>query len=114
MDPRASEAVPFFVRRHETDIPGMKRKNQSYRFVMMSFLTGTMMLAELIVGLTTGSLTLLTDAMHMLSDLVSLFIGLAAHRFAHASNTSDLPPEKDPHTSISFVHTNYKKHQKSL
>ena len=41
-------------------------------------LTGTVFFAELIAGLVSGSLALLADAMHMLSDATGLIIALVA------------------------------------
>ncbi|GIQ89013.1 cation efflux protein, partial [Kipferlia bialata] len=43
--------------------------------VMMTF-TGLLMLMELVVGLISHSLTLTADAFHMLSDTISLVVGL--------------------------------------
>eukprot|EP01084_Bolivina_argentea_P277522 473817_1 len=60
-------------------------KKDSYRFICMSLLTSTMMIAEIITGIFTGSLTLLSDALHMLSDLIALMIGFAAHRMSNGS-----------------------------
>ncbi len=57
--------------------------NDSYRFILMPLLTSTMMVAEIITGVTTGSLTLLSDALHMLSDLIALIIGYTAHQMAN-------------------------------
>ena len=46
-------------------------------------LTGTFMVAEVIGGLLSGSLALLADAGHMLTDTVSLFLAWFAARMAH-------------------------------
>ena len=46
-------------------------------------LTGTFMVAEVIGGLLSGSLALLADAGHMLTDTVSLFLAWIAARMAH-------------------------------
>jgi cobalt-zinc-cadmium efflux system protein len=46
-------------------------------------LTGTFMVAEVIGGLLSGSLALLADAGHMLTDTVSLFLAWLAARVAH-------------------------------
>eukprot|EP01083_Nonionella_stella_P032616 89279_1 len=70
---------------HELEAAGSV--NDSCRFISMSVLTSTMMLAEIITGVVTGSLTLLSDALHMLSDLIALIIGFIAHRMANG-NTS--------------------------
>mgnify|MGYP006273598883 FL=1 len=45
-------------------------------------LTGSFMLAELIGGLITGSLALLADAAHMLTDFASLFLAWLAFRLS--------------------------------
>ena len=63
------------------------RMTDSCRFVSMSVLTSTMMTAELVVGVITGSLTLLSDALHMASDLIALIIGYMAHRKANSADT---------------------------
>ena len=46
-------------------------------------LTGTFMVVEVIGGLLSGSLALLADAGHMLTDTVSLFLAWFAARMAH-------------------------------
>ena len=46
-------------------------------------LTGSFMVAEVIGGLLSGSLALLADAGHMLTDTVSLFLAWFAARMAH-------------------------------
>jgi zinc transporter 1 len=46
----------------------------------MFFLTGSFFFVELIWGMLIGSLSLLADAMHMLSDLIALGIGMYAVR----------------------------------
>ncbi len=46
----------------------------------MFFLTGSFFLVELIGGLMLGSLALVADAMHMLSDLIALAIGFFSVR----------------------------------
>jgi zinc transporter 1 len=46
----------------------------------MIALTGSFFIAELVVGHITKSLALVADAFHMLSDVMSMAIGLAAVR----------------------------------
>ena len=49
---------------------------KSRKFILMMALTGSFFLVELITGVAIGSLALVTDAYHMLSDLVALVVGL--------------------------------------
>lgn len=44
----------------------------------MTILVSIFFLAELIFGFITNSLALISDAFHMLSDLLSLIVGIAA------------------------------------
>ncbi|HET7579256.1 MAG TPA: cation diffusion facilitator family transporter [Bacillales bacterium] len=56
--------------------------NANKKALMFSFiLTTAYMLAEVIGGLMTNSLALLSDAGHMVSDAISLAVGLAAFKF---------------------------------
>jgi len=48
------------------------------RLWIMISITGTYFLAELIVGNVTNSLALIADSFHMLSDLISMIIGLVS------------------------------------
>jgi cation diffusion facilitator family transporter len=54
----------------------------SWRLVFMIVLNGIVFVAELVTGFITGSLSLQSDAWHMLSDQAGLCIGLAAHRMS--------------------------------
>ncbi|WP_088743760.1 cation diffusion facilitator family transporter [Cobetia sp. QF-1] len=54
------------------------------------YLTGGFMLAEVVGGLVAGSLALLADAGHMLSDTVSLALALGAFRLGHRAATRKL------------------------
>jgi zinc transporter 1 len=54
----------------------------TWRLTTMIILTGLVFLAELITGQITGSLSLQSDAWHMLSDEGALIIGLIAHRLS--------------------------------
>ncbi|WP_233266463.1 cation diffusion facilitator family transporter [Cobetia sp. L2A1] len=54
------------------------------------YLTGGFMLAEVVGGLIAGSLALLADAGHMLSDTVSLALALGAFRLGHRAATRKL------------------------
>ena len=54
-------------------------------------LTGTYMIAEVVGALVTGSLALLADAAHMLTDVGGLALALLAIRFAAREATPQLP-----------------------
>lgn len=54
----------------------------TWRLILMISLTGIFFFAELITGIITKSLSLQSDAWHMLSDEMSLIIGLVAHEKA--------------------------------
>ena len=56
------------------------------KFFSMLFLNGIFFLAELIGGLLFNSLTLLSDAYHMLSDILALIIGVFAFSLSKKSN----------------------------
>jgi zinc transporter 1 len=49
-----------------------------WRILVVLFLTLGFMVAEIVVGILTGSLALLTDAFHMLSDALGLIVGMLA------------------------------------
>lgn len=49
-------------------------------FIMMMFLTTSFFFVEIIVGYLTNSMALVADSFHMLSDILSLFIGFFALR----------------------------------
>ena len=57
-------------------------KANSRRLIVVICLIGTVFVAEVIGGLVTGSLALLADAGHMLSDLIGLIIALVASLIA--------------------------------
>jgi cobalt-zinc-cadmium efflux system protein len=52
------------------------------RLLLAALLTGGFMLAEAAGGVLTGSLALLADSGHMLTDAVALALGYAGYRFA--------------------------------
>jgi zinc transporter 1 len=52
--------------------------NIRIKYIVLISLVGVFFLAELIVGIVANSITLQTDAFHMLSDLVALIIGFIA------------------------------------
>ena len=49
-------------------------------FIVMMFLTTSFFFVEMIVGYLTNSMALVADSFHMLSDILSLFIGFFALR----------------------------------
>ncbi len=64
---------------HAHAIPGT---NKEGALLLALILTGTFVIAEIIGGLMTGSLALISDAAHMLTDAAALAIALAAIRIA--------------------------------
>jgi zinc transporter 1 len=63
----------------------------SWRLVTMIALNGIVFGAELVTGFVTHSLSLQSDAWHMLSDEASLVIGLVAHQMSKRSHTPTMP-----------------------
>src|SRR5262249_28408778 len=61
---------------------GAFRKESKSRLLMVLYVTATYMVVEIIGALYTGSLGLLADAGHMLSDVGSLILALVAIWFA--------------------------------
>lgn len=53
----------------------------------MGTLTFVFCIAELVTGILTGSLALLADAFHMVSDEISLIVGFVALRLAERQKT---------------------------
>ncbi len=68
--------------------PNEVRRGHARRLVVVLCLSGTYMFLEAIGGLITGSLALLADAGHLLSDVASLALGLFAVRVAQRPATS--------------------------
>jgi zinc transporter 1 len=64
--------------------------NVSWRLITMIVFNGIVFAAELATGYITQSLSLQSDAWHMLSDETSLIIGLVAHRMAKRPPTSKM------------------------
>jgi len=56
--------------------------SQKFSFVSMISMTATFFLVEIIVGYLTNSMALVADSFHMLSDVVSLFVGFIALRYS--------------------------------
>ena len=69
---------------------GTAAAQHSGRLAWALGLTATYMLAEVVGGLVTGSLALLADAAHMLTDVAGLALALVAIRFAAREATSRL------------------------
>lgn len=62
-----------------------QRATKKKKLIIMAILTGIFMLAELIVGLYSGSMALLADAFHMISDVMSFVLALIALRIGEKS-----------------------------
>ena len=56
--------------------------SQKTSFVSMITLTATFFVVEIVVGYMTNSMALVADSFHMLSDVVSLFVGYIALRYS--------------------------------
>jgi cobalt-zinc-cadmium efflux system protein len=59
-----------------------------HRLLLAAVLTGAVMMVEFVGGLTTGSLVLVSDAGHMLSDTVALTIAFIADRVSERPGNS--------------------------
>ena len=57
------------------------------KFIISIILTGLILLAEIIGGIWSGSLALLSDAGHNLSDVVSLILALIAFKLMYSKAT---------------------------
>ena len=55
-----------------------KLGGKTCRLLTMIVLTTIFFLVEIIVGYATGSVALIADSFHMLSDIISLIVGLTA------------------------------------
>lgn len=64
------------------------RRDHARRLIVVLCLSGAYMFAEALGGLLTGSLALLADAGHLLSDVASLALGLFAVHFAQRPATA--------------------------
>lgn len=67
-------------------IPWYKSRDDK-RFIIMLFLTGSFFFVEIIYGLSVGSLALVADAMHMLSDIIALCVGFYSLRVSRRQKT---------------------------
>jgi zinc transporter 1 len=96
IDPRnCEEFMTYFDERkregkhgHGHDHDHSHSSKLSWRLITMIILNGLVFIAELVTGYITQSLSLQSDAWHMLSDQASLVIGLIAHRMAKRPPTS--------------------------
>ncbi|XP_040286320.1 zinc transporter 1 [Bufo bufo] len=59
------------------------------RLLCMLSLTFIFFVAEVVVSRITGSLAMLSDSFHMLSDVIALLVGLIAVRFAQKTRSTD-------------------------
>lgn len=78
-----SMGVYHLLLNSESDILGKKPKPpyldpNFIKLCIMVLMVGSFFLVELVVGIIAGSLTLLADSFHMLSDGISLFIAIVA------------------------------------
>eukprot|EP00002_Diphylleia_rotans_P019773 TRINITY_DN3820_c0_g2_i11.p1 TRINITY_DN3820_c0_g2~~TRINITY_DN3820_c0_g2_i11.p1 ORF type:complete len:258 (-),score=66.04 TRINITY_DN3820_c0_g2_i11:574-1347(-) len=58
------------------------------RITAMMFFTGSFFFVEIVYGATTGSLALISDAFHMLSDFFALLLGFMARRVAREKSNA--------------------------
>ena len=74
-------------------VPSKRHRNvpfyttKTVRLLCMLVLTFSFFVVEIVVGNMTNSLALVADAFHMLSDMISLLIGLVAVRIAKRSSS---------------------------
>lgn len=61
--------------------------NETFKYGFLIFLVGSFFFVEIITGLLANSLTLQTDAFHMLSDLLAIIIALISHRLTFRNKT---------------------------
>ncbi|KAG8443727.1 hypothetical protein GDO86_009049 [Hymenochirus boettgeri] len=59
------------------------------RLLLMLALTFIFFIVEVVVSRVTGSLAMLSDSFHMLSDVIALTVGLVAVRFAQKTRSTD-------------------------
>eukprot|EP00727_Mastigamoeba_balamuthi_P013903 m51a1_g9135 hypothetical protein (383) ;mRNA; f:55483-56892 len=83
-------------------IPSYKNGTQR-RVVAMAVLTGLFCLGEIVAGIATGSLAILSDAFHMISDELSLIIGFIAMRMAARPGTQTMSYGTDRHSPTALV-----------
>lgn len=69
-------------------IPKCLQMSHRASFISMIVLTLTFFLVEIVVGYATNSMALVADSFHMLSDVVSLFVGYFALRYSKVGTTN--------------------------
>ena len=69
-------------------VPKCLQMSHRASFISMIALTLTFFFVEIIVGYATNSMALVADSFHMLSDVVSLFVGYIALRYSKAGTTN--------------------------
>lgn len=74
--------------RQEPHLHATGRRPGSRRLALTLALTACYLVAEVVGGIVSGSLALLADAGHMLSDVAALALSLAAMRLAHRPPTA--------------------------
>ena len=70
------------VRRHDPGDSGPDRRSRLRRLWIVLLITGAFMVAEVTGGVLSGSLALLADSGHMLTDVLALALSLTAIRLA--------------------------------
>lgn len=75
-------------RNHEQQETNWWEVKDAQRLISMSFLTFTFMILELFYGIHAGSLALISDSFHMMSDLIALAVGVGAIIGTIQKNTS--------------------------
>ena len=74
-----------------TDIPELHFTNESKRLLSFFTINFIFMFAEFIVGFSTNSLGLISDAFHMLCDNISLFCSVAASLISGGKSSQKFP-----------------------
>jgi len=93
MSSKDTQNVMTFIDNHDSHAHGSSGEQHWYddgnarRLAVMMVLIFVFFLVELSVGITTGSLALVTDAFHMFSDVVAMGIGLFAVIIAKRKRT---------------------------
>ncbi|XP_028407890.1 zinc transporter 1-like [Dendronephthya gigantea] len=62
---------------------------KTFSLISMLGLTGSFFLVEIVVGYITGSVALIADSFHMLSDVISLIVGFFALRYSKKTSQTD-------------------------
>jgi cation diffusion facilitator family transporter len=70
------------------DKKNKKGSKQMLKFISVLLLTLAYFFIELIFGIKIGSIGLITDAVHMLSDVIAILIAIYAHKASYRPNTN--------------------------